>query len=66
MAVRAQKAGWSFLTVAVFVGIVAAVVSVFLFGMTGAIVVSAITLLWGYLLGHLARRGYLPLPEPSD
>ena len=66
MAVRAQKAGWSFLTVAVFAGLVAGVVSVFVIGVSGAALVSSSCLFWGYLLGMLARRGYLPFPESGD
>ena len=66
MAVRAQKAGWSFLTVAVFAGLVAGGLSVFVLGVSGAAVVSSGCLFWGYLLGALARRGYLPFPESGD
>jgi hypothetical protein len=66
MAVRAQKAGWSFLTVAIFVGLGAAALFAFVYGLTSAATIAVCTLLWGYLLGRLARRGYLPLPEPSD
>jgi hypothetical protein len=66
MVVRAQKAGWSFFTVAVFVGTAAGGVSLFSLGVSGAAVVLSSCLLWGYLLGMLARRGYLPFPESGD
>ena len=67
MAVRAQKAGWSFFTVAVLVGIAASGLSILLsFGISGAFVMLSGCLLWGYLLGRLARRGYLPFPESGD
>jgi hypothetical protein len=67
MAVRAQKAAWSFFAVSVFIGISAAGLSaLFLFEMSGAAVVLLACLGWGYVLGLLGRRGYLPLPEPSD
>lgn len=62
MAVRAQKAGWSFLTVAVFAGLVAGVVSVFVIGVSGATVVSSSCLLMGI---SAWRAGAPRIPSPS-
>ena len=62
MAVRAQRAGWSFFVVAIPLGMAGALLSV-LIGADSAALVPTVCFLWGYTLGFLARRGYLPLPE---
>jgi hypothetical protein len=63
MVVRAQKAGWSFFTVGAFIGVGAGILYALVFALSGSITLTLSTLLWGYVLGRLARRGYLPLPE---
>ena len=67
LVVRAQKAGWSFLLVSIPIAAGSGILGLF-FGLdiTGAIGVVAACLLWGYCLGALGRRGYLPLPESGD
>ena len=65
MAVRAQKAGRSFAIVGVLVGLLAGAVAFLLFGIAGALTASLTCVVWGYVLGTLGRRGYLPLPEPE-
>ena len=67
MAVQAQKAGWSFFTVSIPIALVAALLAL-LFesatpGLMRLLAVGGSCLLWGYLLGFLARRGYLPVLE---
>jgi hypothetical protein len=67
LVLRAQKAGRSFFLVSVPIAAVSGVLALFFrFNFSGAVAVAAVCLLWGYGLGALGRRGYLPLPEPGD
>jgi hypothetical protein len=67
LVVRAQKAGWSFFLISIPIAVVC-VPLLLLFGVSthGVFVNVGSCLLWGYCLGTLGRRGYLPLPEPGD
>jgi MFS family permease len=66
-AVKAQKAGWSFLLMAIPVACVAALAAMIADAETGAagraVIVGGACLIWGYALGWLARHGYLPFME---
>lgn len=66
-AVKAQKAGWSFFLMSVPVACVAMVGAVIMDAQMGAAgrvaVVGSACLLWGYVLGWLARRAYLPFMD---
>jgi hypothetical protein len=63
MVVRAQRAGWSFLVVAIPLGVAAALLSIIIGSDNPAALPVTVCILWGYILGFLARHGYLPLPE---
>ncbi|MCG8544254.1 MAG: hypothetical protein MJE12_08615 [Alphaproteobacteria bacterium] len=67
MAAQAQKAGWSFLVMAVPVALVAALVALFFeteaSAFAAASMVGGTCLLWGWVMGLLARRGYLPIMQ---
>lgn len=66
-AVKAQKAGWSFLLMAIPVACVAALTAMIVDAETGAagraVIVGGACLVWGYVLGWLARHGYLPFMD---
>lgn len=66
-AVAAQRAGWSFLVASVPVAGVAALGALIMDADAGAmervIVIGGACLLWGYVLGWLARHGYMPIME---
>lgn len=66
-AVKAQKAGWSFLLMAIPVALLAMVAAMIMDANTGlggrVGLVGGGCLLWGYILGWLARRAYLPFME---
>jgi hypothetical protein len=70
LVVRAQKASSSFFVVSIPVGLISGTLARLL--ETGSekwvqsVVVVAGCLSWGWALSILGRRGYLPLPEPSD
>ena len=67
MAVRAQKAGASFAVVGWPVGIISGLVGVLsesAMGFIGLFAVFALpSIAWGYLLGFLGRRGWLPIMD---
>ena len=69
MAVRAQKAASSFFVVAIPIAAVAGPLSFLAQSEQGALfrltAIAGAPLVWGYVLSRLARRGYLPLPEPE-
>ena len=67
MAVRAQKAAWSFLTMSVPIGGGAVLIAAFFdahasFALS-IMLVGGTCIAWGYVLSLLGRSGYLPLPE---
>ena len=67
MAVRAQKAGASFAVVSWPIGLFAGLLATFFrsdFGAIALFLLLTITVIgWGYLLGVLGRRGFLPFME---
>ena len=67
MAVRAQQAGGSFWRVSWSIAALAALVALFfdtqLGSRTLALIVFGSVLTWGWLLGRLGSRGWLPFPE---
>jgi hypothetical protein len=67
MAVRSQKAAWSFLTAAIIVAVPAGLVALAIDSDASAFsrlfLISGGAVAWGCLLGFLGRRGYLPMPE---
>ena len=67
MAVQAQKAGWSFLVMAVPVALVAGLVALFFeteaSAFTAALLVAGGCIFWGWVMGLFARRGYLPIMQ---
>jgi hypothetical protein len=68
-AVAAQRAGWSFLVAAVPVAGVAALGALIVDADAGAMeraaIVGGASLMWGYVLGWLARHGYMPIMESN-
>lgn len=69
MAVKGQKAGASFSLVAWPIAILSGLCSLLIdtaFGMIPfALLVSGFCLAWGYCLGYLGRRGWLPIMEEA-
>lgn len=67
MAVRAQKAGASFAVVGWPIGIVSGLVGAFFESAMGFAALFAVfalpSIAWGYLLGFLGRRGWLPVMD---
>lgn len=67
MAVRAQKAAWSFVSAGIIVAIPAGLVALLIDSDASTfnrlILISGGAIAWGSLLGFLGRRGFLPLPE---
>jgi hypothetical protein len=67
LVVRAQRAAWSFLVVSVAVGLICGALAQLIETQNGkleqSVIVAAGCILWGWILGSLGRRGYLPLPE---
>lgn len=70
LAVRAQKAAWSFLFVAIAIAVFAGAAAVFISSQLNfflrPLAVAVPVVLWGWLLALLGRRGYLPLPEGGE
>lgn len=67
MAVKAQKAAWSFVIIAVLIGPISGLLLLlFSAGILASAAVGSSCLLWGYLLGVLGRRGFLPLPQAQE
>jgi MFS family permease len=66
-AVKAQKAGWSFFVMSFPVACVAMVAGLIMDadmgGLERAAVIGVACLVWGYTLGWLARRAYLPFMD---
>jgi hypothetical protein len=69
MAVMAQSAGAAFRRVGWLLGIGGGFVAALLDSATGPatrfVLVSGVTIAWGYALSVLARRGWLPIPEQA-
>ena len=66
-AVKAQKAGWSFFVMSIPVTGVSMLAAVLIDAQLGAAervaIVGGACLFWGYVLGWLARRAYLPFMD---
>jgi Ca2+/Na+ antiporter len=69
MMARAQRAANSFWIVSIPIGTFAALASLLMETATGIVLRALLTgggcLAWGLILGRLARRGYLPIPEDA-
>lgn len=69
LAVKGQKAAWSFLAVAVFIALGSIGVAIAIEAEMNAgqrvLTVGGACLLWGYCLGWLGRHGYLPIGDTA-
>ena len=69
LAVKAQKAAWSFLTVAVCTALVSMVAAMGIESTMGTgarlLIVGGACLLWGFCLGWLGRHGFLPMGDTA-
>jgi len=67
MAVQAQKAGWSFFLMSFPVALVSVLVALLFDTQSSALetamLVGGACLVWGYVMGSLGRRGFLPIME---
>jgi hypothetical protein len=63
MAVRAQRAGSSFLLAAIPTATVFGVAAALRTALYQSVLLTSACMAWGYSLSWLARHGYLPIPE---